>query len=640
MSRIDKTASSAAQPGTGLAQQGLARLLQIGPKDMQGLAQPAVIRHLILAAGALLALCVIGFIAIGALVLSRDYADVANRFSAMTSRKTGATVTIGAAEIRYWPLPRVVLHQLDVEVPQANFSLTAKRAVLRFRLVDMLDGVINSPDLELTNPDIRLSFEELASYVASPRGVTDLLDAAAASFTGLDDLSGMRLSIRSGRITIAGVSGPEAAILDPVDMQFRYRAHSGRIDINARRATALRPLEFTASLPTLQALQKRDNQPASATISGIGSRARFEGRMSRSPDLAVSGRIEGSFREDFERLIGVSISRGHPNSVDDETRVAGFMTLDPRGGGLQGVTVTRGSASLSGIAAMRENAGRWSVSATLAGDLVDGTATYQALQKLRHADGTWSRQSLDVNPTPGLDLDIRLSTKQFRLGKVTLDDAALSIFTRRGRAEFAIADSRFAGGSLKARVALAQSQRGQDVRLQISGDRLESETLFEQAFGFSRLRGLGSFVLHAETNGSSVAEFASNLTGTGNVDIKAGQISGFDANRLMSRLADFRPEAAILAALGGRTAFEAISAHLIIREGRIEPGGSNLVAPRMFGLLDGWIDLAQQRHDMSIVLRRREEQPALPSDFFAFRIEGPLFAPTLRPDPSLLARRS
>ena len=637
---IDNRAKLAAEPPDDPALSSGARLLAAGRAGLLALRQPVVVRRILIAGGALVALGTLALVAAGILLVTRDFSQVASHIATMASRKTGASITIGKAELRYWPLPRIVLQQIDISAPHANLSLSAPRGILRLGLVDLLDGTVNSPDLELNSPEIRVAVGGLGRFYASPRGITEFLDAATDSFSGLEQLSGARLTLRDGRILVSGTGETEQVILDPVEARFRYRAQAGRLDITARRSSALRPLEFSASLPTMRALGERENQPAAIHLSGIGSRARFDGRISRRPDLALSGQFEASFREDFERLIGISISRGQKSGADDETRVSGAITLDPRGGGLQGLTITRGSGALTGIAAIRENAGRWSVSATLAGDLVDGTATHQTLQKLRMADGTWSRQSLDINPTPGIDLDIRLSTKQFRLGKVALEDAALSIFTRRGRAEYAIAESRYAGGTLKARVSLTQSERGQDVRLQLAGDKIESETLFEQAFGFSRLRGPAHFVFQAETSGTSIAEFASNLNGTGSADIKAGQISGLDANRLMTRLGEIRPEAALLASLGGRTSFETLASHLVIRQGRIEPGGSNLVAPRMVGLLEGWIDLVQQRHDLAIILRRREELPSVPSDFFAFRIEGPLFSPSLRPDPSLLSRRS
>ncbi len=108
----------------------------------------------------------------------------------------------------------------------------------------------------------------------------------------------------------------------------------------------------------------------------------------------------------------------------------------------------------------------------------------------------------------------------------------------------------------------------------------------------------------------------------------------------MARSGDARPEAALVAALGGRTAFDQVAVNFSMKQGRIEPVGATLLAPRMSGQLEGMIDLPAQRHDLSIVMRRREDQPPLPSEFFAFRIEGPLLAPNFRPDLSLLARRS
>ncbi len=108
----------------------------------------------------------------------------------------------------------------------------------------------------------------------------------------------------------------------------------------------------------------------------------------------------------------------------------------------------------------------------------------------------------------------------------------------------------------------------------------------------------------------------------------------------MARPVEGRPEAALVASLGGRTPFDHVAVNFAIRQGRVEPVGSSLQAPRMTGQLEGMMDLGAQRHDLSVVLRRREDQPPLPSEFFAFRIEGPLLAPQFRPDPSLLARRS
>ncbi len=229
-------------------------------------------------------------------------------------------------------------------------------------------------------------------------------------------------------MTVGAEGDPQRLLLEPVEARLRYRAGAGRIDVFARRDSSLRPVEISAS-PTLRALQGGTAQAASLRLAGFGSRASFSGTLSRKPDLQMQGQMEASIQDDFERLVGLTLSRA--GGDDEPTRISGTLALDPRGGGLEALTIRRADGALTGIAAIRENAGRWNISATLAGDLVDGTAASASMQRLRLADGAWSRRDFDVNPMPGVDLDIRLSTRTFRLGKVSLENAALSILTRR-----------------------------------------------------------------------------------------------------------------------------------------------------------------------------------------------------------------
>jgi AsmA protein len=594
-------------------------------------------RVALLAVAGIILVALAGFVA---LIATRDFSGAPARLASLIARETGAEISIEGTELRYWPSPHLVLGQVRVKHAGKGFDIRAPRGEIRLDLLDLVDGSVDFPHLALDRAEISLGGSEWRARYASPRAVIEALDQISASFVGFSQLSGARLTLNAARIRFSDRDGVEQMI-EPLDARMRYRARAGRIDVTARRNVSERPLDLSFSLPTHAALAQRDDQPVSVQVAGLGSRASLTGRMSRRPELAISGRFEASVREDFENWIGLSLHRDrNPAGVEEPTLLTGTLALDPRSGGLEGLTIARAGAQLTGIAAMRENAGRWGISATLAGDMIDGTATHRAFNALRQADGTWSRRALDVNPAPGLDLDIRLSTKQFRLGRLALEDAALSVFTRRGRAEFAIVDSRVGGGHLKARIGIVQRGNVQDVRLQASGDRIEAETLLDQAFGLNRLRGGGHFALLAETFGENIAELASNLQGSGSAEIRNGQITGVDANRLMSRVAEIRPEAALIASLGGRTPFELLSVHVAIREGRIEPVGSTWTAQRMIGLVEGGIDLTQQRHDLAIILRRKEVQPNLPSDFFAVKIDGPLFHPNLRPDPALLARRS
>ncbi len=576
---------------------------------------------------------------VAGLLLTRDFSNLPAQLSAKLERETAGAVRLGKAELRYWPRPRVVIENIVFERREIGLKVSAPRGLIRLDLIDLLDGSVEAPNLVLQNAEVQLPSSGLHALYASPRSLTGLIEAVSGSFAGLNQLSGARLTLTKARVTIGAEGDPQRLLLEPVEARLRYRASTGRIDVSARRDSSLRPVEMSASLPTLRALQGGSAQSASLRLSGFGSRANFSGTITRKPELTLQGAVEASIQDDFERLLGITLSRA--GADDEPTRISGTLTLDPRGGGLEALSIRRADGALTGIAAIRENAGRWNISATLAGDLVDGTAASASLQRLRLADGGWSRRELEVNPVPALDLDIRLSTRAFRLGKVALENAALSVLTRRDRAELAINDARYAGGTVKARLSMVRRERGaQDVRLQLTADKVEMETFFEQAFGAARLRGPLNLVLQAESTGDSIAEIASNLAGTGSLDLKGGQVLGIDANRLMGRPVEGRPEAALVASLGGRTPFDHVAVNFAIRQGRVEPVGSSLQAPRMIGQLEGMMDLAAQRHDLSVVLRRREDQPPLPSEFFAFRIEGPLLAPQFRPDPSLLARRS
>ncbi|MFM8749631.1 AsmA-like C-terminal region-containing protein [Rhabdaerophilum sp.] len=574
------------------------------------------------------------------LLLTRDFSAVPAQLSAKLERETGGTVRIGKAELRYWPRPQIIIEDIAFERREMGLRITATRGILRLHLMDLIDGSVDVPDLTLQNAFVRLPSSDLTAIYASPRGLTGLLEAVTGSFSGLNQLSGARITLDGARVAVGIEGDPQRLLLEPVNARLRYRANAGRIDFTARRDTPNRPVEISASLPTRRALQGGAAQSASIHLSGFGSRASFSGTLRRKPDLSLQGNVDASIQNDFERLVGITLSRAD-GTADQPTRITGSLAMDPRGGGLEALSIRRADGALTGIAAIRENAGRWNISATLAGDLVDGTAASASLQRLRTTDGTWSHRDFDVNPAPAIDLDIRLSTKAFRLGKVALENAALSILTRRDRAEFAINDARYAGGTVKARLSVVRRERGmQDVRLQLVADKVEAETVFEQAFGITRLRGPAHLVLQAESSGESIAEITTNLAGTGSLEMRGGQVLGIDANRLMTRAGDARPEAALVAALGGRTPFDQVSIHFAMRQGRVEPVGATLMAPRMSGQLEGAIDLPAQRNDLSIILRRREDQPPLPSEFFAFRIEGPLLAPQFRSDPSLLARRS
>ena len=597
----------------------------------------SILRSWAIGVGAVLLL---GAMTVAGILASIDLGKVRDQVVASFQAETGATLTISSAKQLYWPRPRVILNGVSLTLPDGRVKIVAPRAVVQFDVLDLLDGRIDSPNVALESPEIRVAAGNLGRFYSSPRALAGLADAVSGSFSKVKSLSAVRLVVQKGRLIFdGGIAEKEDFLVDPFEARLKFHARRGRVEIFARRASEIRPVEVTLSLPTRDHLANGQPAPAFMHMSGFGSRAVFEGQISRTPDFELRGTVEASIQDALERALGIGSSgpRGRDETI---TTLSANVTLDPRGGGFDALRIRRGAGALSGIAALRENEGRWSISATLAGDLVDGTATHAALERLKDNEGSWSHRALDVNPAPALDLDLRLSTKQFKLGRLTFENAALSVLTRPGRAEFSIGDARFGAGSVKARLALTERSQMQEMRLQISGEAIDAATFLDRTLGLSRIGGVGNFVFHAESRGKSITELVGSLEGTGSITIRNGELNGIDLSRLMARSGEGRSEIALIAAMGGRSPFQQLSLNLAIRAGRIEPVGSQLDHERVGGSLEGFVDLGKQHHQLTGILKRRRDQPGLPNEFFAFRIDGPLLAPVMKPDAALLLNRT
>lgn len=598
-----------------------------------------LLRRLALVVGASVVLLVTGIMA---LVVTRDYTAIEKSILARYEQEVGVTLRFEGRRQTFWPRPQLIYDNVSIRRRAGDAELRAPQAIIQFDIFDLLDGSIDGPSLTLMKPEIRVDFGAIDAAFRSPRTIATFLDRFIALFDRTTTFGRFRLGIDDARLTFArgGLQGEDVTLTD-VRGRVRYLAGRGRIDVDVTsNGLPEGAFQLAASMPTFAALAKAKQGAASIQLAAFGSRLTFGGSMRRDPDIALIGRVEAQVSDWLEtRVVNRVAKRGA--TPEPPIAIAAAMALDPRGIALENLKITRGSRQLAGIAALRENNSRWGLSATLAGDLVDGTAAHAALQRLTLPDGSWSREPLSITPLPMIDLDIRLSTREFKLGNVILGNVALSVLTRHGRTELAIVDSRFGEGTVKARVSLIDTQdRQQDLRLQATAERVDIGRFMERAFTFNRLAGEGTFVVQAESRGGSIAELVGGLAGTATLDVRNGDVTGIDLAKLLNRATDARQDAALLLALAGKTSFETLRVNFAIKDGRIEPVGSNFISPRVVAMLEGQIDLVAQRHQLIMILRRRVEEAPLPTEFYAFRLEGSLFAPTIRPDLRLLQNRS
>lgn len=573
------------------------------------------------------------------LLLSKDYSAIERDVIARLERESGLAFHSSARRLGYWPLPHVVFENIALSRGDGVPHVVARQGSLRFDLFDLLDGSVDSPSISLDEPEIRGRAGPLPDAIRSPRALAEFIDRMSGMFDDRTGLERLRIALRGARFRLDGADGEPLLVLTGFDARLRYSARTGRIDATGHGQSAMGPTQFSLSLPARKAMTPGSRHSASLGLVAAGSRASFSGTMERETHLSLAGSLDALLSDAACRaLLPVPPLAG--TTVDEPTQFSAVVTFDPRGIGFDNLRLSRAGRELSGIAALRESSGRWNLSATLAGDLLDGKTPQSAFSRLWKADGSWDGAPISINPLPPIDLDLRLSTKEFRLGEVMLTNVALSILTRKNRAEIAIADARFGSGSVKARLHVTDLPDDiQDIRLTASADRVDLGALLRRMTGFARLAGTGSLVIQADARGRGIHGIVQGLNGTGAIEMRGGEISGIDLARLLERADEQRAELALGAAIGGKTPFEALKTDFVFRNGRIEPVGSTFVSPRVLGLVEGAVDLAAQRDQMQIFLRRRHEIPGKPGDFFALRLEGPIWSPSLKPDPGLLQNR-
>lgn len=580
----------------------------------------------------------------GVLVLRVDFVSAEKAAIARLEQDTGLRIGFAARKESRFPSPHVTYQGLSITRGGVQL-VKARRADLRFSLVDLADGELDFPALTLHDAEAVVDAGQITQFLRSPRAILELAEKLPGLFEHQSAVGRLNLTVEAGRLIVRGADGSAASELGPLALALEYSAERGRLAARMTQAGSGPPgkdvalaqevLKIAFSLPTRAALAEGRSQPVRVEAALGDSSLLVSGALKAASEHGFNGKVEAQFGDAFDRLVGLPhiarAERGEPS------RLEAAMTLDPRAIGLDNLKLSVGRRSVTGIAALREVNERWSVSATLGGDLIDGTAAHRVLQGVRDDKGAWSKTPLNLNPLPQVDLDLRLSSKAFRLGRFALNQVALSVFTRATRAEMAIVDSRFGEGSFKARIVVGEADGGgQTLKVSASGENVESGELLEQAFGFDRMTGLGSFVVQALGQGNTVAALMASLNGTAAFDIKDGLINGIDLSRLMNRAADQRAETALLFSLVGKTPFEALRADFALRDGRMDTVGSRFLTKTADAVMEGYSDIGALQHHQSVVLRRRGDNDVPQGEFFGFRMEGALFSPSIKPDQRLL----
>lgn len=349
--------------------------------------------------------------------------------------------------------------------------------------------------------------------------------------------------------------------------------------------------------------------------------------------LRLAGRVRAPLRDpEFD----VTAALRHPDlGLLVESFVPGWKAGDP------------GAASLG--ATFRGNVGDFAIEeikGRIGAVEIAGDGSYRSAQPRPRADltlsagvialeeppgtagggenGRWSRETFRYGLPGGFDSRIRLDAEALLHGSLRLDRPRIVAEIADGTLSIESVTGTMSGGEFR----LSGVVEGGDVpaaRISMALDKAGLSEPFPEPGEFAVSGRELDLTLELEARGRSEADMVRSLSGTGELAVRNGLVSGFDLSGIAETLetpdGPAVAEAALEAALGGgTTAFSLLGGGFAVRNGIFRSDGLGLDAPAATGRMAGTFDLPRWRADLEseFRLRRPVEAPA-----FALRLQGP-----------------
>lgn len=518
-------------------------------------------RRLNQVAVAIAALLCIGAAAAGATryLLSTNILD--NAVVAQIRRTTGLSTMVGGhARFSLFPQPRIDLDDVAISEPAGAIRIHVPKLSAYLRILPLFGGRMEIGRATLYQPDISIAFGRTPILMQSavtrlaeptstarelPLGRIDIVDGHARLEQGLDHTTDFRAINLS-------LNWPSAYASAAVSGEVTLRGTPISID-----AWLSQPIELM-----------RGGQ--SATMLRLGSDALTfwtSGRISAVPRIRYAGQISAqaaSLRK-LAQIGGFSFPR-HGAFAEFELR--GDLDYKRDTATLANLQMSLDGNDYEGSLAVQYQAGIPRFSGTLASNLLNVSPF---LLGSKADAGSWKRHALDLSDLRFADLDLRISASRLRLNDMELEDAALSLMTKPGHLELALAEATANQGTVRGRLSL--SARAHDLALHVigSGKNIDLEPM---ALGIKRaLSGSLDASLALDSTGADLNRLVQGLAGRVEILVSNGELKGIDIAATL-RQAGAKTVGEPIASVDGATSFDKLGFGLRLAGGigQIEQG--------------------------------------------------------------------
>ncbi|GLI93705.1 AsmA family protein [Methylocystis echinoides] len=382
-----------------------------------------------------------------------------------------------------------------------------------------------------------------------------------------------------------------------------------------------------------------DPTVATARIDGESLRLEAQGVAQTGANPRYAGRVAGSAASVRDALGLFGIEPALPGPFGDAEIVA-QAAIGPHDAAFRDLRIEVDGNVFEGEISARVEEGRPYVSAALHSDFVALKPMFFDAPPLV-VDGQWSQKPLDPPDLSGADLDLTITARHARLGRLTLDDATMAAKLRDGALDLSLLEARAYRGQLKARGSFAATGGALSMHASAQTTGVDARALLSDGFGKEALGGALDSTVSLDARGETVADMLRGLNGRLTLNLSDGEIDGVDFDRALRRF-EKRPLASAQDIRSGSSALIRGSANVIIENGvgALEDGAAQ--GPGFALAFAGTANFIER--SLALKAAAREADPAGKAREnglqIAVDVAGPWDELKIAPDPKAFIRRS
>jgi AsmA protein len=456
--------------------------------------------------------------------------------------------------------------------------------------------------------------------------------------TGDDDVPELRVANGSILLRIQGRERVE--ILSRVDASLNWTGAS--LTATGSFMIGNKPASGSLVIADTSALAKGERSTLRVRVEADPARLAYEGGITfRKSALQGEGSFSADGRSLRDALALFDVSIPSPTGFG-RFSVKSTLTLTPIALSFTNLSLELDGNRADGGLTWKRDSDRSILQGTLASEATD-LSIYQYPFRLTSGIGReWERRPIQASALQNFDLDLRLSCGKLTIGKIEIGKAAITLGVKDRQFTAAIGDAQYYGGTLRGNAIWNAAENKPSFRIDANLANFDFERGLGGLTGFHRLEGKGSLTLAATSQGKSVQEIVSALSGKVQLTMRQGALAGINAEAMLRRL-ERRPLSGTGDLRGGRTPFERLTGNLEIENGVGKLTNFDIESPILKISLHGETPLARRELDLRGTAHLiRAAQAGVPQVAFElpFLINGNWDNPYLLPDPEALIRHS